>query len=209
VNELIAGIFGVAYIRAERPDIELAPISAPFPAGTSPRYTSLADLDYLYTGVGDKNYYWFQHQLEHLADSLVKGESLPAVVEKLQAAFPSDHQKRETLEEIDAHLEGIQPGFTRIAGPLAGPSTITRIKPSACRDTSEKGGLSSTVTVIVIQNDMAGPLAVTRPNGYTLTVPPHAASAALQIPVGASMKLSDGTCLVSRDEPTLAVIEKQ
>ena len=28
----------------------------------TPRYTSLADLDYLYTGMGMDNYVWFQQQ---------------------------------------------------------------------------------------------------------------------------------------------------
>jgi hypothetical protein len=210
VNELIAGIFMVAYIRAERPDLDyLAPNNAPFPAGTSPRYTSLADLDYLYVdGVGAKNYFWFQHHLEHLADFLVKDQSFPAIVEKLQAAFPAGRTKHETLEEIDAHLEGIRPGFKKMAGPLGEPSTITRIKPSACQETSEKSGSSTDVPFVIVQNDTPEPLIFARPGGTKATVPPHTFSS-FRIPVGASLQLPDGACLVARDEPTLAVIEKQ
>jgi hypothetical protein len=206
MNEFVAQIFAAAYLRAEHIDL---PPSSQFPPGKSPRYTSLADLDDLYSSVGDDNYIWFQDQLFRLANLIVKDQSLPAVIEKLQAAFPRDHQRRETLEEIDSHLEGILPGFTRIAGPLAGPSTITRINPSACQDTSERGRPSSITTVILVQNDTAAPLVVTRPAGNKYTVSPHAVSTTLQIQVGESMKLPDGTCLMSRDEPTLAVIEKQ
>jgi hypothetical protein len=204
-NPFMTQVFAAGYHRAHH--IDLAPIS-PFTAGTSPRYTSLADLDYLYNDVGDKNYYWLQDQLYLLADVLVGDQSFPAVIEKLRAAFPADHQKHETLEQIQTHLEGIRPGFIKMAGPLAGPSTITRIKPSACQDTSEKGGPSSSGAIIVIQNDTAGPLAVTRPSGNTFTVPPHAFVTS-QVRVGASLKLPDGTCLAGRDEPALAVIEKQ
>ena len=209
VNELIAGIFLEAYVRAERPDLPLlAPINAPFPAGTSPRYTSLADLDYLYVdGLAAKNYFWFQHHLERLADFLVKDQSFPEVIEKLQAAFPADHQKHETIEEIDAHLEAIRPGFKKMAGPLGEPSTIIRIKPSACQEAPEKSG-SSTAAFVIVQNDMPEPLVVTRPGGTKATVLPRN-FLSFRIPVGASLQLPDGACLVARDEPTLAVMEKQ
>ena len=172
---------------------------------TPPRYTSLADLDHLYVHVGSDNHYWFQFQLERLADFLVKDQSFQGVIEKLQAAFPADHAKQETLEEIDTHLEGIRPGFRKMAGSLAEPTTIPRITPSACQEPTKTSGSSS----LVIRNDTADPLVVTHPDGRNLTIPAHQWRTYYPIAAGASWKLPDGTCLAAHDEPTLAVIGKQ
>jgi hypothetical protein len=208
VNEFVAQIFAAGYLRAENLTLVLQSPPDRYPAGASPRYTSLADLDYLYEGVGADNYLWFQDQLGKLADYLVKDQSFPAIIEKLQAAFPAGKAKHETLEEIDVHLETIRPGFKAMAGSLAGTSTITRIKPSACKSASETGAASTMSSFIVVQNDTADPLAVAFPAGNKFNVSAHD-YVTRQISVGASLKLPDGTCLVGRDEPTLAVIEKQ
>ena len=122
VNELIPGMFLAAYIGAERPDLNWVFHRA---GPASPRYTSLADLDYSGGNVGTQNYYWFQARLERLSDFFVKDQGFPSVIEKLQAAFPAAKARQETLVEIDAHLESIRPGFIKMAGPLAGPATIT------------------------------------------------------------------------------------
>ena len=207
VNELVAQMFSVAYIRAERPDLNwvIDELFRTRAAETPPRYTSLADLDYLYSGVGDTNYVWFQQAgLGRLADFLVTDQSFPAVIEKLQKAFPAAEPKQETLEEISAHLEAIRPGFLKEAGSFAGPTTIPRIMPSACPAMTKGSGQ----TYIVVRNDTDNLLTVTTLDGRSLRVRAHSWQS-LQVPVGTSFKLPDGTCLVARDEPALAIIEKQ
>lgn len=54
VNELIPGIFTVAYITAQRLDLNFLLEERRTGSRPDPRYTSLADLDYLYGGVGDR-----------------------------------------------------------------------------------------------------------------------------------------------------------
>ena len=201
VNELIANIFQTAYIGAERHDLNWFLEDRRTGRRTSPRYTSLADLDYLYSGVGTTNYFWFQWHLERLADFLAADQSFPSVIERLQKAFPADEVKQETLEEIDSHLERIRPGFVKMAGPLAGPATITRITPSACPESAETG---ESRYPIVVRNDTTDPLVVNAPDGKAASVPAHA----WRTYARASLKLPTGDCLVARDEPTLAVIEK-
>lgn len=206
VNELIAHIFRAGYINAERQELRLPEDrkAAIRDARRSnpPRYTSLADLDYLYDGVGPSNYYWFQGWLGELAEFLVQDQNFPILIEKLQKAFPVSEAKQETLEAIDARLETIRPGFLRAAGTLAGPTTIPRITPSTCHESSKGPGPST----LVIDNRTDDPLAVTFPNGHTNAVPAHTWRVARNMPVGSALKLPNGTCLVVRDEPTLAVI---
>jgi hypothetical protein len=202
VNELIAGVFMVGYISAQRPDLNWILEDRRSRQSTAPRYTSLADLDYLYSGVGQQNYFWFQARLVALADFLAGGRGFPAVIAKLQTEFPADRKSQETLQEITTHLDRVRPGFLRMAGALAGPSTITRITPSACPEPSEKRGARSP---LVVHNDTTEPLVTIGPAGEATRIPARAWRT-YSVAVGAAVKLSDGACLVARDEPTLAVI---
>jgi len=208
VNELVAQMFAVAYMKAERPDLNwvLDNLRDGRTTQTAPRYTSLADLDYLYTAVGDANYVWFQQAgLGRLAYFLVIDQSFPAVIEKLQKAFPTADAKQETIEDISRHLEGIRPGFLKEAGSLAGPTTIPSISPSACPELTKGGGRS----YLVVRNNTADSLALTNLDGpNSLSIPAHSWRT-LNVRVGALLKLRDGTCLVARDEPSLAVIDRQ
>ena len=212
VNELVGQVFAVAYMAAERKDLAWKldhlragrfDMAARFPDYT-PRYTSLADLDYLHSDVGTTNYIWFQQTgLGRLAVFLTQDQSFPAVVEKLQRAFPSATRKQETLEEISRHLETIQPGFLKAAGALAGPTTIPRIMPSACSEQSKSSGRST----IVVRNDSPDVLVVTDPEGQNRHIRAHSCRS-FQMRQGASLKLPNGSCLTARDEPTVAVIDK-
>ena len=209
VNELIAQMFSVAYIEGKRPDLNW--VVEAMRAGrrsdglqTPLRYTSLADLDYIYTAMGAPNYVWFQQAaLGRLADFLVQGQSFASVVEKLQKAFPAAAQKQEPLEEISRHLEGIRPGFLKAAGALAGPTTLPQIKPSEC--TQSPAG--SAPSYVVVRNNTSSELIVTTPTGRERKVAAHSWWL-FQLAVGASLRLPDGSCLVAADEPSLAVIEK-
>jgi hypothetical protein len=212
VNELVAQMFSVAYMTAERPDLKWVldnlrsgRRSGPSAVQTPPRYTSLADLDYLYMGVGDANYVWFQQAvLGRLADFLVTDQSFPAVIEKLQKTFPAAEAKQETLEEISRHLEGVRPGFLKAAGPLAGPTTIPRISSSACPELARGAGAS----YLASRNDTGDSLILTNLDGRNSSIPAHSWKT-FNVRAGAWLKLRDGTCLVARDEPSLAVIDRQ
>ena len=60
-------MFTAAYVHSKRTDLQWVldgPEAHGFKGPVS--YTSLADLDYVYTGVGFANYVWFQHQLERM-----------------------------------------------------------------------------------------------------------------------------------------------
>ena len=211
VNELIAQMFSVAYMTAQRPDLKWvldslrSGRSLGTPSGYTPRYTSLQDLDYLYAGVGEVNYVWFQQGvLGQLADFLVADQSFPSVLEKLQKAFPAAEAKQETFEDVARHLEGVRPGFLKAAGPLAGPTTIARISPSACSESTSGAGIS----YIAVRNNTANLLMLTRPDGRNVDIPAHSWRP-VPVGVGVGLKLPDGSCLIARGEPTLAVIDKQ
>lgn len=213
VNELVAQIFAVAYMAAERPDLNWvlddlaagrshAPILNP--PGYTPRYTSLADLDYLYMGVGDANYVWFQGAvLGRLAVFLAKDQGFPVVIEKLQKAFPAAEQKQEKLEDINRHLESVRPGFLKAAGSAVGPTTIPRIIPSACSAPAKDSGQSS----VVVRNDTAEALTIADREGRDVKIPAHSWQS-FRVRVGAPLKLPDGTCLTALGEPTLAIIDR-
>ena len=201
-NELVANIFGVAYIQANRPDLSWLLEDWRSGVRTPPRYTSLADFDYLYSGVGLQNMYWFQWQLSRLADFLTRGQTLPIVVEKLQRTFPSNNPNKLSLDYIDAGLEAIRPGFLKVAGVLAEPTTIARIMPSECRETPKHGGSS----YVVIRNGNAAPLEIVQANGQKDSIPARSWSRYVLV-VGAAIRLPDGSCLIGRADPSLAIIE--
>jgi hypothetical protein len=162
VNELIANMFMDAYIGAQRPDLNFVLVDQR--SGRvkvdGPRYTSLADLDYLYYRVGEANVYWFQWYLGRLADFLVRDQNFPSVVAKLQKAFPAGEVRPMTLDEINGRLASIRPGFLEAAGPLAGPTTIPRIAPSDCPE-PKSGDRSS---YVVVHNQTADSIELKSPN---------------------------------------------
>ncbi|MGD1095668.1 MAG: hypothetical protein ABSB35_27205 [Bryobacteraceae bacterium] len=204
VDELVANVFMAGYIRENRRDLEWVlegPSADHFER--TPRYTSLADLDYVYTDVGLENYVWFQYHLQRVAKFLLAGQEFPAVIKALQKEFPAA-AKQETLDRIIAHLDRIRPGVRETLGTLAGPTTLPRLAPSACMQPAS-GGAQSTIGV---RNDTASPLLLVRLQGGTETVAPRSWSG-FRMKAGEWLKLPDGTCLVPGDKPALAVIEKQ
>jgi hypothetical protein len=206
VNELVAQIFMTAYIKENRPDLKwLLPDPAPSGFKDAPRYSSLADLDYIYMGVGFQNYVWFQYQLQRVAHFLVIGQKFPIVIQKLRHEFPSDTQKQETIQQIVAHLDKVRPGVGEILGPLAEPTTLPSLRPSAC---SKQALQATTKSVIAIRNDSDRPLALAPPEGATRTIAAGAWDT-FELISGQSLKLPDGTCLLAGDAPSLAVIDKQ
>jgi hypothetical protein len=200
VNELIANIFCVAYIRSQRPDLKWV-LESELDLSAPPRYTSLFDLENA-GGGNPANYFWYQGKLERLADFLTKDQDFRTLVEKLEKVFPAGPYPG--LEAIIARLEAIRPGFAKELGPLAGPSTLLRIAPAACQEPTNE----TRESLIVIQNDTDSLLDVTHPDGHKLTVDAHRLRP-VRLPIGSSIRLPDDTCLRVRDEPSLAVFKKQ
>lgn len=91
-----------------------------------------------------------------------------------------------------------------MVGSLAGPSTIAPNAPSDCKESTPR----SKVSYVVVRNETADQISVTLPNGSTRVVAPHEWMS-YPARVGASFKLSNGTCIVTRDEPTLAIVGNQ
>jgi len=201
-NEIVADVFLAAYVHAKRPELAWALAGPPSDFKKPLRYMSLADLDYLDTGVGFENYLWFQANLRHAGDFLVHGEDFAGVAAKLRQAFPASAKKQESVNEIVARLDGMRPGFREMLGPLAGPSTLPLIQPSACREGSDSGRRSG----VAIYNKTNAPLTVTLPKGDSQTLPPQSWSS-FPVNAGASIGLSDGSCVVAIDEPALAIVE--
>ncbi len=210
VDELVATMFAASYIAFERPDMNV--FLQGRRAAQPPRYTSLADLDYLGHHVGQKNYTWLHQELWPLAAVLVKGHSFPTLVEKLQKLFPPSANDRALMpEEIVERLERIQPDFSK--GSLNKPSTITRIKPAACPESARGMDNSDEENgqPVVVRNNTNEPLDIplAEDPGQIWRVAAHSWRTANDIRVGSAFKLPDGTCLVAREEPTLAVIGRQ
>jgi hypothetical protein len=205
ISEFIANIFSAAYILAERPDLKSV-LEGPPPEKwpTPPRYTSFADLGYLYSSVGQANYVWFQNQLERLAGLFMEGQSLRKIVRELQSAFPSGNamssgtsSRSIPMEDIYARLERIRPGFRKMLGPVGAATTIPHIVPSTCPAATNKIG------VLVIQNHGDDSVTVASLDGGPATViPGHAWTK-----ISSTVKLSNGSCLIPGDEPGLATLE--
>jgi hypothetical protein len=70
--------------------------------------------------------------LHFVAEFLVAGQNFPALIKKLQAEFPTDAQKQETLDQIVVHLDHIRPGTGEFLKPLYGPTTLALISPTPC-----------------------------------------------------------------------------
>lgn len=204
VGELVANIFMAGYIHAKRPDLAWV-LEGPSPS-EHPRYTTLADLDYVYyPGVGPANYAWYQWHLQRMAGYLTTGQEFSSVIDKLKAQFPADKKKQETLSQIIAHLDQIRPGIRDILGALAGPPTLARIAPSAC----PKSGSPSAAKegVIAVRNDQDQPLLLRTSDGHTETLAAGAWDS-FSLKTGEFIQLANGTCLLAGHEPALAVIGK-
>jgi hypothetical protein len=118
VNELIASVIMAGYVRAERPQF------AAFQGGMPPRFadanhfSTLADFDDLYFGMGQLDYLWFHFHIARIADFLAGGPGgLPAAVEALRREFPAGGE-RQTVPETLQRLEHVRAGVTALAAPL-------------------------------------------------------------------------------------------
>jgi hypothetical protein len=203
INELIPGIFMVAYIHAERPDLNF--VLEDRRSGKEPlanRYTTLADFTYVGARMETANYIWFQWHFERLADFIVKDQDFPTLIQRLQKSFPVG-QKQLSTDQVLARLEGFRPGFLAKAGALAGPTTLPRILPSACQEQTAEGRPSQ----LAVKNDTSDLINVSFPDGYNAKLPANS-SWSYRVKAGWVLKLSNGRCLVAGEEPSIAVIEQ-
>jgi hypothetical protein len=204
VNELVANIFAQEYIQAHQPLLR-AYLADPHAEAETPRYTSLADLDYLeHDGVSFSNYAWFQFRLNKLASLLAQKRNLRSLVEQLKVDFPAAQSDLLSLLEIVRRLENIAPGFSEALGPLSKPTTIARNQESACVEPSPR---NSAVTYLIIDNRSASELVVTREGQSPIHLAGHRWRR-LRVRVGEQVELSNGGCVVASNEPSLAVVER-
>ena len=201
VVEFVAGVFTIGYIHAKRPDLKFLLEDRRFRRRDPPRYPTLVDFDYL-GGIGDVSYFWFMGQMEKIADALLtKYPDFKSSIQNVKLAF-HDQSKPVAPNEVRARFETIWPGFTEIAGELAGPGTIAAVKPSACPEPVKSGASFSR---IVIKNDSHEALGIRDVDGKPLTVPAYSWRR-FGARVGAFFTLPDGTCLVAKNETTLFVM---
>jgi hypothetical protein len=206
VSEFVANIFMAGYIRAARPDLTFM-LNGPFPGMKLPRYTSGGDLNYLEANIPPENYVWFELQLQRLADFCLKGRSFSGVVEKLATAFPAVHPRHVNIVEASERLEALFPGSKAAAGAIAEPPTITRIKPSECKDAAN--ATAGKVQLVVVRNDTGIRLDLTKHDGSKTWVDAYAWRR-YAVPAGASLRMSDGRCLAAGEagDPVLAIIDR-
>jgi hypothetical protein len=176
----------------------------------TPRYTSGGDLMYAGADMQPENLFWLELQLQRLADFCLKGRSFASVVEKLRTTFPAVHSRHVTIGDAMARMDALFPGFRAAAGPIGDPPTMTRARASACQDTAKSGGAALEQRWMVVRNDRAAPVELTRPDGGKLKVNAYA-WARVALAAGAALRMPNGSCLASgeKGEPVLAIIEEQ
>jgi hypothetical protein len=202
VNELVANIFAQEYIGARQPGMK-AYLPRPVPDTLSPRYTSLADLDYLQGSLPQSNYAWFQFQLNRLAFLVAQKRDLRQVVEQLRIAFPAGPNGRLPLQETLRRMEVVSPGLKDALGLLAGPATMAKVQELPCLDSAITAGAP---TLLVIDNRTSHETLVLQAGKDPIRVAAGRWQR-LDVMAGEQLKLATGRCLVALSEPTLAVIE--
>jgi hypothetical protein len=203
INELVANIFAQAYIRARQPGLK-AYLPSPHRDIPTPRYTSLADLDYLSDAVSFSNYAWFQFQLNRLAFEVAQKRDLRQAVERLKIAFPAAKSEYLPGQEAILRMETVAAGFVETLGPLSKPATIARVGESVCGNTEPGEGAA---TYLVIDNGRSSEIEVSQAGKNPIRVDAGRWQR-VSVRVGEQLRLSNGSCLVASNEPALAVVKK-
>ncbi|HWX23401.1 MAG TPA: hypothetical protein VN083_00100, partial [Vicinamibacteria bacterium] len=199
--ELYANLFMVSFVRARRPDM-LSFLQGP-PANLKPqRYTSLEDLQYLAGDVGMTNYGWFQFQVYHLSDLLLKDKPLPALLRELKSAFRDPTAR--PFSDLAARLEAIHPGLGAEMGSLWKPTTLPDAHPDPCSEPARSGKDS----VLVVQNSSAKAVALTRGKAPAQNVAANSWTS-VSGHAGDHVHVDGGVCFVIGDEPAIAHIPAQ
>jgi hypothetical protein len=112
-SEFLASYFAYAYLRDKRP--KLAKLFYAMAAdlaleGPRPKYTSLEDFERLYSGVGPKNYGWYQGKFFQRVAQVYDAKGLSFIAEVLKA-FPAAEGESLPVDVVLQRLEKISPGF--------------------------------------------------------------------------------------------------
>lgn len=210
MNELFADIFWAAHIQSERPDL-LASFEAPRPGGRpTPRYTALIDWDYL-GGMGGRldapSAGGLQREMNFIALAITKSQRLSDLVLRLQKEFPATTAKSEGLDEITGRLSRISPGFQAASfATLYGPTTLTRAKLVPCDFTPSPAGRSGHLVVVNATPNPIRMTSINHPRGASVNIAPNQFIPDRTSPVGGLIKMSDDSCYVIGDEPTVVIV---
>ncbi|MDF7813913.1 hypothetical protein [Hymenobacter sp. YC55] len=126
LRELVATYFCYAYLRQQLPPQAAGWEAANhlFYRNVKPTYTSLADFDRLYFGVGPDNYGWYQAYFQQQVEHVYREQGL-GFLRALPHAFPMSEPPVTDGEEALTRVEKICPGFRAwaAAGKGAAPQT--------------------------------------------------------------------------------------
>jgi hypothetical protein len=119
-SEFLASYFAYAFLREKH--AKLATLFYVMAAdlaleGPRPKYTSLADFERLYSGVGPKNYGWYQGKFFQRVAQVYDAKGLSFIAEVLKA-FPASEGDSLPVEVVLQRLEKISPGFIEWAKDL-------------------------------------------------------------------------------------------
>jgi hypothetical protein len=195
--EMYANIFRVSFVRARRPDIASAFLDSPPPNLGRQRYTSMEDFQYLYSDVGMANTAWFQFQVNHMCDLLLKGKSLAVLLSQLKSAFQDTTPR--PFRVVAAKLEAIDPGLSLKMGQLWRPTTLPEAKPGSCA----RGIRSLKASALVVQNRSSKPVELVIGGQPMVTVQPNS-WATVRGQDGELVRADQGSCFVIGHEPVIA-----
>ena len=163
LQEIYANLFMVSFVRALRPDMVVF-LKGP-PAKLPPqRYTSLEDLQCIYSDVGMTNYGWFQFQLYRMCDVPLRDKPLPKLLAELKTVFRDPTPRPFT--QVAAQLEAIHPGIGAEMGPQWKPTAISNAQVTPCREISSSGKDSD----LVVLNSSSKPVKVTACTDPPITI---------------------------------------
>jgi hypothetical protein len=200
LGEMYADIFMASFVRARRRDMHVF-LQGP-PAKFQPqRYSSLADFFYLYGDVGVTNNIWFQFQLYHLSDVLIRDKSLLTVIAELKNAFRDSTLP--PFNYVAAQLEAIHPGLGAEMGPLWQPTTLPDARPNTC---TGKAG-SDKHSALVVQNASTKAVTLTF-KAMSRSVAPNSWARIGGHP-GEQVRTDPGLCFVFQDEPAIVRLPSQ
>lgn len=112
LNEFLATYFAYAYLNQRQPNLARLweAMSHTYLDGIVPKYTTLADFEKLYFGVGLENYGWYQAQFLLKGAQIYKSGKLK-FLEKLKTSFPQTEKEPVSLESAVERIEKISPGI--------------------------------------------------------------------------------------------------
>lgn len=119
-SEFLASYFAYAYLREQRP--KLATLFHVMAAGLAlegprPKYASLEDFERLYSGMGPKNYGWYQGKFFQRVAQVYDAKGLSFIAE-VGKAFPAGEGESLPVDTVLERLEKISPGFIEWAKDL-------------------------------------------------------------------------------------------